>query len=268
MQRESAILVLTDLHYGKRTKTFDTAGFAARMDAFGERVIAIRERLSAGYHFDELVIPLLGDVNDGTGIYATQAHHQAETNVEEQAEQLTDVLAPWLRTQKKAWGRVRVECVPGNHGRAGRFAAEAANWDVVAYKYLRAKVKPDGIPVGLGRGNDNLFLRTIEVRKHRYLLYHGHEIHSFNSIPWYGMVQRIARWNTTQTLAPFDVVLMGHFHTFGSWAFNRINCYLSGTFVTDDSWALQCLGWESANRTWMFGVSDKRAVTWQVGVDL
>lgn len=263
---ESAILAMTDLHYGKRTGTFGVDGFGDRLGAIGDRLAAIRRAL-AGYTFDELHVFMLGDVNDGTGIYATQPHHQAETNVEEQAEQLSELLVPYFQRLKRDWGRVRIETVPGNHGRAGREAHEAANWDIVAYKYLRNKLTADKIPVGIGDRGRNKFLRTITVRSHKYLLYHGHDIKSFGNIPWYGMTLRVARWNTTR-LAPFDVVLMGHFHTFGTWQLNNIQLMLNGTMITGDEWALQTLGWESANKWWLFGVSDKRPVTWTFAVDV
>lgn len=267
-QCESAVLVMSDLHYGKQTKSFGTGGFGDRLAAIGDRVATIR-RLMSGYEFDELVVCVLGDVNDGTDIYATQAHHQAESNVEEQAEQLSELLVPFFRRQHEVWGKVRVACVPGNHGRAGRFSHEAASWDTVAYKYLRAKLKDGGppIPVVMNGKGQNPFLRVEEVRNHRYLLYHGHDIKSFGNIPWYGMQLRVARWNTTK-LAPFDAVLMGHYHSFGTWAFNSIELKMSGTMITDDEWALQTLGWESANKWWLFGVSNSRPVTWEFGIDV
>lgn len=261
--KESAIFHMTDLHFGKRTSTFSSDKFEAKLDAIGERLKSIRGAMT-GYDFDELVIPLTGDVNDGTGIYPTQAHHQDITNVEEQADQLSDLLAAWYRDQLKTWKKIRIECVPGNHGRAGKFAHEGASWDMVAYKYLASKLR-DVIPVHWNR-NDK-FIRTISVRKHRYLLYHGHDIKTFSNIPWYGMLLRLAKWNTTK-LAPFDVALMGHFHTCGDWTLNRIRLLLSGTMISDDEWALQSLGWESANKWWLFGANDERPVTWSFAVDV
>lgn len=263
-QQETAVLVMTDLHYGKKTSSFNPEVFEKRLKEVGERIGRIKDRLT-GYKFDKLVTFLLGDVNDGTAIYATQPHHQAETNVEEQAEQLTDLLSDWFLRQKEIWGNVEIECIPGNHGRSG-ITHEEANWDIVAYKYLRHKLNSEDIAVHMNR-KKNAFIRKVEIRKHNYLLYHGHDIKSFSNIPWYGIMLRIARWNTTK-LAPFDAVLMGHFHSFGSWKFNQIEIMLSGTMVTDDDWALQTLGYESANRWWLFGVSDSRPVTWRFELDL
>lgn len=263
-QKETAVLVMSDLHYGKKTESFNPDSFKERLFALGERLGHIKSCL-AGFEFDRLVVFLLGDVNDGTLIYASQPHHQAETNVEEQAEQLTDLLTEWFLNQKKIWGKVDIECIPGNHGSSGRNTHENANWDMVAYKYLRHKLHNE-IAVRMNR-KENAFIRKVEIRSHQYLLYHGHDIKSYSSIPWYGIMMRIARWNTTK-LAPMDVVIMGHFHSSGTWKFNQIEVMLSGTLITDDDWALQTLGYESANKWWLFGVSDKRPITWRFELDL
>lgn len=263
-QHETAVLVMTDIHYGKKTETFNPESCKERLFAVGERIERIKSCLT-GYNFDKLVTFMLGDVNDGTMIYATQPHHQAETNVEEQAEQLTDILQEWFLKQQKVWGNIEIECIPGNHGRSG-FTHENANWDIVTYKYLQHKLRDYNIPVRTNR-KKNAFIRKVEIRKHNYLLYHGHDIKSYANIPWYGIMMRIARWNTTK-LAPIDVVVMGHFHTSGTWKFNQIEVMLSGTLITDDDWALQTLGYESANKWWLFGVSDTRPVTWRFELDL
>ncbi len=265
-QRESAILTLSDLHFGKLTHTFSPDKFATRLHEVSRRLKRIRQLLG-DYLFDELVICMLGDVNDGTGIYPTQFHHQAITNVEEQADILSKLLAKFAIEQRNVWHNVRIETVPGNHGRGGRDAHEAANWDIVCYRYLAKELEHDGIKVGIGSPS-NPFLRKVKIRKHDYLLYHGHEIRTFSNIPWYGMMIRLLRWNATRQLAPFDVALLGHFHSHGTWIINQVQLFCSGTFVSDDEWALQTFGWESATRMWLFGVSDSRAVTWQFAIDV
>ena len=264
-QEESAVLVMTDIHYGRKTSSYNPSVCLERLDRVGAHLARVRQLL-AEYYITELVIALIGDVNDGTDIYATQPHHQAITNVEHQARELSTYLAHWLEKQSQVWPSIRVEAVPGNHGRAGRFAHEAANWDIVAYRYLEYQARALNIPVNIGEGDD-LFLRKVLIRGHNYLFYHGHDIRTFSNIPWYGMMLRLSRWLST-SLAPFDVVCMGHFHTLGYWLINRIHLFESGTMITDDEWALRTFGWESASRWWLFGVSNSRPVTWQFTIDL
>jgi predicted phosphodiesterase len=262
---ETAILVMTDLHYGRKTTSFNPEVCKERLKRLGATMERLREVLS-GYDFDRLVVFLLGDVNDGTDIYATQPHHQAITNVEQQANELSGLLSEWLLGQIRIWGAVSVEAVPGNHGRSGRATHEAASWDVVTYRYLSLRLK-NRVAVGMNTSSHDPFIRKVKIRNHYYVLYHGHDIRTFANIPFYGMMLRTSRWLSTQ-IAPFDVICMGHFHTLGTWKINRVRLILSGTMISDDDWALRSLGWESACEWWLFGCSNSRPITWQFPVDL
>jgi hypothetical protein len=237
------------------------------MDVLGERLARIRHLLS-DYQFDKLLVCMLGDVNDGTEIYAGQAHEQAESNVEEQAYQLATYMSGWLKRQKDVWGNVEVEAVPGNHGRAGRFAHVAANWDLVAYRYMKLMVEPAGITVNHPMKGEMVFLRKITVRKHPVLLYHGHDLQFYQSVPWYGIQNRLMKWSTVSSLTPFELVLLGHLHFLGDWSLNMLRILASGCMPSDDDWPVQKLGYESQNKWWLFGMSNKRPVTWQFGLEL
>ena len=102
--QESAHLHLTDLHYGKKTASFNKDVFKERLNALGDKVESIHKLLSHTYDFDKLVVLLGGDVNDGTEIYPSQAHHQDISDVEEQATELSEMLAAWITQQQKIWG--------------------------------------------------------------------------------------------------------------------------------------------------------------------
>ena len=264
-QTESVVLHMADIHYGKETNSYSPQKFITRMDAVGKRMVRIKNLLGDDYKLTELVVSIAGDANDGTGIYKTQDHHQTITDVEKQANDLANILTKWLLWQKRVWGSVRVEAVPGNHGRAGQFAHEASNWDRTCYRYLSKNLKGQ-IEVNF-EDADNPFIRKFRVRGHDYLLYHGHDIRSYANIPYYGIMVRVLRWSASR-LAPFDVVLMGHFHTCSLWPINKYDVLLSGTMATDDEWSLQTFGLEAVPRWWMFGVSDSRPTTWMYRLDL
>lgn len=264
-QKESACLFISDIHYGKKTSTFNAKVCAQRFNALGKRLARIRDLL-AGYDFDELVIAIAGDANDGTDIYPTQTHHQDESDVQKQAKDLSKLIANLARSQLDIWDNVRIECVPGNHGRGGWRAHEAANWDITTYNYTEFLLENDGIPVNQNAEGDP-FIRKFQVRKHNYLLYHGHAIRSYGNIPWYGMMLRVVRWSISK-LAPFEVAMMGHFHTCGLWPINNVDVMIAGTMVTDDDWSLQTFGLEAVPKWWLFGISDSRPITWQYRLDL
>lgn len=263
-QVESAVLCITDAHYGKATHSYNPDISRQRFARLADRLGRIRSLLS-GYKFDSLTVCFLGDINDGTGIYPGQEHYQAVSNVEAQADEVSQLLEKFLLKQQTTWGDIRVECVPGNHGRSGRFAHESANWDLTAYRYLKLRLAGE-IPVSFNEAEDP-FVRKMEVRNWRYLLYHGHDIRTYGNIPWYGILTRTLRWATT-AYAPFDAVLMGHFHTCQALPINNVEIMLNGTMVTGDDWALRTFGMASRPQWWLFGVSDSRPVTWRYALDL
>lgn len=262
---DRAVLVMSDLHYGKVTPSFNP-------DAVSEMLGKLSKRLSRlGQERPEpsaLSIFILGDVNDGTGIYATQSHYQAITNVEQQASEVAHLLSDMIVEQQESWaGGVDVHCVAGNHGRAGKFAHEAANWDLVTYRYMSLLLRERaGINVSIPRADESPFLRKVDIHGHGYLLYHGHDIRTWGSIPWYGILLRLLRWYSA--LPGWTVATMGHFHTLGYWRFNNLTALSTGTMVTDDEWSLRVLGWEPVSSWWLFGVDETRPVTWQMALDL
>lgn len=263
-QEETAILAISDLHYGKQTESYDTDVFRKRMGELLNKVTRIKE-LHSDYDFDELVIFGLGDFNDGSGIYPTQSNYQEITNPEQQADELADFLTQWTKDLLDVWPKVRWELVPGNHGRSGKFIAEAANWDMIAYRYLKKNLK-DIAEVNFNE-KGSPFIRKVEVRGHKHLLYHGHGIRMYQNVPWYGINKRVKDWYTTK-LGPFDVSWMGHFHRTSYEPLNCIKGMLTGTPVTDDEWALEQLGAEAVNEWWMCSSSNSRPITFQFPLEV
>lgn len=262
-ETETAVLLMSDLHYGKETVSFDPNIARDRLKRLGEKLASIRRRLGPKT-LDGLVVCMLGDMNDGSAIYATQPYHQAITNVERQADELSATLAEWLQVQRKLWGTVRVEAVPGNHGRVAG-AHEAANWDIVLYRYLMHRLGDD-IPFGMNEESDP-FVRVIKIGQHKMLLFHGDTVRMYMQIPWYGLHQRLMRWYTGKW-GPFAVAACGHFHSCGSWQLNKFRLFMAGTMVSDDEWARRTIGLEGTQRWWLFGVTPKRPVAWAFDLDL
>jgi len=216
------------------------------MNAIAEQIPKLRENL---------IIAFGGDMNDGTGIYATQPHEQAITDVRQQAKENCAFLVEWLREVGKKCKGLEVQAVPGNHGRSGKFAAEAANWDMVLYDYLEMQ---SYYPVLYNKQGD-IFIRKFQAGPRTVLLYHGHDIITYQNIPWYGIQRRIMSWHDT-ALQPFDIVLLGHFHQAGMWPINRTLVVLSGTLVTGDSWGLRRVGSEAANQFSLLTIDDQGMV--------
>lgn len=266
-EKESAVLVMSDIHYGKRTASYSTAIAQERLRRLIPKLERIGSILDSSYHIDELVVCILGDVNDGSEIFPTQAHYQEISDPLRQAWEFASFLAEWLRSVQRTFPSIRVEAVAGNHGRTGKRVHEAANWDLATYHFLRLHLEGSGIHVHYaGRDGEDPFLRFVSIRGHRFLLYHGHAIRMYQTIAWYGLTQRMLRWQTV--FGPFAALLCGHFHTFGEMDINGTRILLTGTLVTDDQWTVQTLGLAAANRWHLFGVGDRRPITWRFDLEL
>lgn len=258
---DTAVLVLSDIHYGKKTDTFDPGVCIERLKRCADEVLKVQKEKK----LTELVVLLVGDINDGTDIYATQPHHQAVSNVEQQADEIADALAVELRRLAAKFVSVRVECVAGNHGRGGKMTHEAASWDIVTYRYLKLKLtETKNVAVHVG---GDPFLKVVKVRGHGILMYHGHNIKMVSGVPWNAIGMRLMRWGNT-SLPAFTAAVMGHFHTLGHWTLNKIKLFSTGAFISDDKWALEVIGWDSKPSTWLLGVNEKEIGSWLKVIDL
>ena len=255
VHRETAILAMSDLHFGRdNVKQFDT-----RLSSISNRLASVRDVLH-NYEIEELVICMLGDMVDGSGIYGSQPHEQEISDAREQVEGLAKRLSTWVTHQKnEVWGNVRIECVAGNHGRSNKFASTSENWDVALYDRLYTNLHGT-IPVR--HNSKDPFLRKTYINKwHNMLLYHGHGMQARTTVD-----SRIRSW-ATSALAPFSLVIMGHLHTMEYWRLNSIHFMRTGTMLLHDDYA-RSKGYDSTNEWWIFGSNKKRAVTWRFGLDL
>lgn len=248
---DTAICHIGDVHYGKRTSSYGIKECVKRFEVLGKAILATKRQFP---HLKKLVLAIAGDVNDGTGIFPGQEHCQDASNVEMQAWQCASIIARWLAWQGQYWQSVEVQAVPGNHGMSGKFAHEGANWDIVCYRYL-STLSGKSIPVFFESNLGDVFMRKFQVDNHNILLYHGHTIRMYQTIPYYGISQRVMRWSTS-SIAPFDLVLLGHFHHTAHFPVNKIEVLTTGTMVSDDPWALRTLGLESSPSAWLFTMNE------------
>lgn len=267
---ETAVLIASDVHYGATSQTYGADVCRERWTRLGTKLDSIHGILTGAYKLNDLVVFFLGDAVDGDGIYPGQPHYQDISDPVKQANQLAHFLADWTRERRKVWKSVTWECVPGNHGRVGRFARESASFDLSCYQHMADRM-PKGARVLTPEDdatNADVFIRIVDVRGHRFLLYHGHDIPMYMKKPYYSITERVKSWAVTRSLAGFGIATMGHFHQLGRDSANDIDILTTGTMKTNDSWALRRLGAESPARWWFFGVNDDYPITWSFALDL
>lgn len=278
-QVETAVLVISDVHIGKKTPKYDTRKAARVLESVAVKVQNIAQLLKNDYGFDEFVVIMLGDILDGSEIFPGQAAVQDIPNVLAQAVAAAHLFLPIIEAGVSVAGKVRICGVAGNHGRSGKNAAEAANWDIVCYQQLESlckaiykdkvtfEINAPRIEKNSVKENDLFWMKLVRVKNHYFLLHHGHRARNVLGVPFYGIRQRALTWRSAFPQR-WKVLLHGHFHTFARMDFNDIIVLLNGTSVMHDTWALENFGMASVNRWWFFGVSNKFPITWSFGLDL
>lgn len=255
---EDAVLLLSDIQYGKCTPTYNFETAKKRINHIFNSVFEIVDIHRHAYPINNLHIICLGDMVDGESIYPTQAHHIDAPLVDQLflgAPNMVDNLA------RAASHFENVYCygVPGNHGRLGRFDDEVSNFDRIFYKIIELATANVG---NIHWSITPKWYDVVKIMNTQFLAVHGHQIKMTFNLPWYGITTRISRWATTAQVGNFDAVCMGHFHVSSNLAWNNKHIFTNGTTIAGDEFALELLGMESSESQWFFGVHPER-ITWK-----
>ena len=263
---EEAVLVLSDIHFGKKTESFNYSVLADRFTRLHYSMARIIGLLRQGYKIDKLNVFLNGDIVDGDEIYPGHAHG-IEMPVIDQIYQLGfPMLRDFLLLMTKLFKTVEVHCCYGNHGRVNKYASRKTNFDYVLYKTLESYFR-DYPSIKFNVYED--WKAIVPIQGHNFLLTHGDAISGGSSgVPLTAMIGALMRWATTLD-EKFEVLVTGHFHTPWrlSWTKN-LTTIGNGTFVSGDDFAIRTLKVESGPAQQFFGVNKNRPITWQYTIEL
>lgn len=113
-------IMLTDLHYGKKSKSFNTEVAKSRMKRFGEVVLSEYNRYSNLYNVEKFITFLGGDIIENSDFHGMESRRASEYGNSEQVvvavrSIFEDYIAPVVSTGKP----IKFICVTGNHDRLG-----------------------------------------------------------------------------------------------------------------------------------------------------
>lgn len=113
-------IMLTDLHYGKKSKSFNLEVAGKRMRKMGEVVLSEHERYSNLYNVEHLITFLGGDIIENSDFHGIESRRASECGNSEQVVAAiqsiyNDYIVPIVSTGKKC----TFVCVRGNHDRTG-----------------------------------------------------------------------------------------------------------------------------------------------------
>ena len=202
----SLVVVLSDTHFGKHTADFNLEVARKRMLSVPSGIF--NQPLPV---IDEVVVVLAGDMVEGEDIYATQNNH-IECPVFEQMQHCTRAIWDMVLLFRQLFNcRVRVETVPGNHGRMSKTANEKTNWDNVVYYTLLTIASLHGDPEIAINANFDQFV-NFQVKDKVGMAFHKGVKHTGTP----AMQLKIAGWARSKN---FDFMVQGHWHEWkvGNW---------------------------------------------------
>lgn len=233
-EKEAAVLMVSDLHSGKKhyndrgepTYNRDIAAF--RLAILKERLIHLLKSNLRPEKMDELHILLLGDIVDGSGIYPNQELNQDIHAVQPQVSLASAGIWDIIRAVRNELDyNVFVHGVRGNHGRQGKYAPAANNFDFMVYQTLRMLAHyedPEHVSVEYSTTTDYL---NFGIKGHR-----GHIRHE--APPQTETPAARAKFGGWREKHGWDFICYGHRHHPSAGTYMGYDAMMNGSFVGDD----------------------------------
>lgn len=221
------VAFLSDVHAGEVVRPEEIGGYNAynldiceqRLQRFFERTILVARDYLAGVEYDQVILPLGGDLVSGD-IHdeLVETNEMATLRV---CEWLIPRLAAGVEMLAEEFGRVHVVSAPGNHGRDSKKPRHKKrsehNADTHVARLLANDLRRSGdaITFDIPEGADVDF----EVYGYVFSMEHGDNLR-FNGTSEIGSLGPVKRGNLRKTKkrqeqgAPFKYGLYGHFHQF------------------------------------------------------
>lgn len=270
---ETLLLHLSDWHAYEVVTAERTLGlneyngqvFEERVGRIVDACLGIKGRMErgGGWRFPKLVIAANGDFVSGT-IHDVERHTDAQSVVDAVC-RCGLVLARAIASLAGHFERVDVFCTSGNHGRlpdARRMQQKdpCRNWDTFVYKIAQVDLKESKhvhfhIP--------NAYSVIYEIGPWRFLQNHGHEVRSWQGIPFYGIQRKVTSLNAIRHHlgSPIHYSLFGHFHNKGSIDAPGGEYFINGHLCGATEFSVEAIGGASEPTQWLLGVHDKKGVT-------
>lgn len=277
---ESLVLMLSDWHayeivspervYGLNAFNADVLGRRVWRTVNGVRNIANKLR-AGGWRFPRLVVACNGDFISGT-IHEVEKHSDAP-NVIQAAIGCGMLLAQSLRDLAACFPLVEVFGTSGNHGRLPdhkRVSQKdpSRSWDYLIYSVARQALAD--VPAVKFFLPDS-YSAVYEVEGWRFAQNHGHDIKSWQAIPFYGISRAVTGLQSLLTAhgSPIHYFLYSHFHNPGSIAAPGGEYFVNGSLIGGTEYSVNGLGRADKPCQWLLGVHRDHGIThrWPVQAD-
>ena len=218
----SAVLLLSDIHLGQYTTSRLNAGWeqssiVCRMQfkSLVDQLLAVQSTLQAS----ELVILDLGDNVEGDNLRPSQ-HRMVDQLVVQQTAEYGRLLADLIVSALTVFPRVRVERVPGNHGRTTQKASYGGlaeldpidSFDWLGGEFAREILRPDIARGTVVFNNHSTYFADTYIRGKRVIFEHGSSVKAPGQFMSPMMAVEKTAHAYRELLGPFDLFCLGHYH--------------------------------------------------------
>jgi hypothetical protein len=281
--RETLVLMLSDWHMYevvdpervRDLNAYDATTAGRRVYSIVHSLLSIKRKMErgGGWVFPKLVVSLNGDLISGS-IHEVERHSDAPSVVHA-VYGAGLLLAQALRDLAGDFAEIEVFCTSGNHGRlpdARRVQQKdpLRSWDtLIAWM---AKEHLSGMGDRIRWHTPNSYSVIFDVEGWNFLQTHGHDVKSWNQIPWYGINRLVGNVNALESARSVVVhhYLFGHFHTATSLPHAAGESFINGSLIGGTEFSVHGLGKADKPAQWMFGVHAEHGVThrWPLLADL
>ena len=243
-RRGTVCAMLTDTHFGEVVDPAEIEGLNAynddiaeqRVRRFAEKSVRLARDYVSGITYDGAVLAFGGDIFTGT-IHDELTETNAETLYESVVHWL-DPISAVIHVYLDAFGKVHIPCTFGNHGRrtrkprAKQRAQDNIEW--VFYRVLEREFRGDKrVTWAISEGADTRF----SIYSTRFDLTHGDQFRGGAGIAGMFSPLMLGQHRKTRRALtaghPYDVLLMGHWHSY--W--NGKGIIVGGTLKGYDEYA-------------------------------
>jgi len=263
---EEVVLKLSDWQLGHKTISFNYEIAKDRAEYLLEKVLKI-----VNLHRTSAPIKVINIFLEGDFIQSDKVDYlidQSELEgilIDQVYEQAVPLLVWFISEIAKYFEKVNVYCVRGNHGRGEKGSSEKNNWDDVIYKTLNVYfLNSPSVSFHIARE----FYQLADILGWKFLITHGDQVRggSYN-IPLYALLQRMLRWATSMPFQ-WDVLSVGHWHSYAHIEQNQQELVVNGTLVSDDEFVRKSYGWNASTSQTLFGVHKRHKIAWMRKIDL
>lgn len=252
---EVAVAILADWQLGKTTPDYNSKVCEERINQYADKVIHLTEIQRQDHPVKELRIWCLGDIVEGELIFPGQEFLIDSGLYRQVTVDGPRIMKNFINKMLENFETITFTGVIGNHGsiggRAKRNHDPETNADRMLYRIVQLMFENNprikfNIPDGRG---DRFWYAIDDIGKYKSLLIHGDQFGSLSS--FYSFQKKVYGWkiggierkdSEGAIVDEFTDVYFGHFHTPTKMTFNTVQCRISGSPESMNTYAIEVLG--------------------------